>query len=53
MIQRDYNTLYALSSARTGNADSLAKNYHLVVAKMSYENLKKNYPRNPTLHLIN
>ncbi|HDL5934113.1 TPA: adhesin, partial [Mannheimia haemolytica] len=47
MIQRDYNTLYALSSARTGNADSLAKNYHLVVAKMSYENLKKELSKKP------
>ncbi|HDL6201469.1 TPA: adhesin, partial [Mannheimia haemolytica] len=46
MIQRDYNTLSELSRAHAGNADGLAKNYHLVVAKMSYENLKKELSKN-------
>lgn len=54
MSQRATDTIYALSdSFRTRNYHGMANNYHLVVAKMSYENLKKNYPINSTLHLIN
>ncbi|HHW7519706.1 TPA: YadA-like family protein [Mannheimia haemolytica] len=39
--QRDSNTLYDLRNTYGG------KNYHLVVAKMSYENLKKELSKKP------